>query len=124
MKSAIYMLVFLACVFGLHHCNVEQPKGNPTSFTHATAAAGQTCESCHNSDRPPPVENYPHGNNQDCSVCHTSKDDTSGWSPQKPFNHVPKPASCLPCHIKERPVPPHPASGDCANCHNYPSFKP
>jgi hypothetical protein len=94
------------------------------AFKHALVT-DQTCTGCHEEDRPAPIEEHPHGGGKVCSSCHTSKDDNSGWLPRNQFNHTPKPDSCLDCHVQDRSKEEsHPKTGDCAGCHDYPSFAP
>lgn len=119
-------LLVVATTVTLFACNVEQPGAGDNyqspQFKH-TNLTDETCSSCHEEDRPAPFAEHPHGGDQDCTVCHTAKDDSSGWLPRKSFAHSPMPASCLDCHIKQRPAPPHAISGDCAGCHQYPQWK-
>ena len=93
------------------------------AFQHALVDTAD-CASCHEEVRPAPLEEHPHGGGKQCSTCHTPKDDNSGWLPRLEFSHNPAPDACLDCHVQDRPArDSHPASGDCAGCHKYPSFK-
>jgi hypothetical protein len=124
------------CLCALGACT-EQPHAGDAyqapPFQHATLTSGQACGSCHEGGSPgrpgPAADGTAHGGGQDCGVCHIAADspDLSQWSNRQPFNHVPKPAACEPCHATERPTAAtdaaHPAAGDCAGCHDYPVFK-
>jgi hypothetical protein len=94
------------------------------AFEHALVGEDLDCVGCHEDVRPAALEEHPHGGGKQCSTCHTPKDDNSGWLPRLAFDHEPKPESCMDCHVQDRPTGAnHPKAGDCAGCHNYPSFK-
>lgn len=121
MRHPLLLLALLAPA-----CNVERPGAGEDyqspRFSHA-AVSGETCASCHEKDRPAPFKETPHGGGKDCQTCHNPSDDRKGWLPRRAFDHQPAPSSCLDCHIKQRPEPPHAETGDCAGCHQYPAWK-
>lgn len=101
------------------------------AFSHSPTPAA--CSNCHAGDRPtgavgtPPFDHAIAGLG-DCKSCHAvqsaSKNDWTGGS----FSHSPAPATCIGCHLAQRPATvtaggfDHAAggTGDCAACHQDP----
>lgn len=114
-------------LYHLLSCQVQRPEATGTAqnpaFIHANFLQTQ-CSECHESDRPEAFLDQPHGGGKNCEQCHKSSDEKKGWLPRRSYSHKPEPASCFDCHIKERPKPPHPATGDCVSCHKYPKWLP
>lgn len=102
--------------------STEQDPEVRVKFNHGLVNTA-VCSGCHAEDRPEPFLGLAHGGGGDCQQCHAVKNDGSGWLPRLAFSHNPKPASCLECHIKDRPPRPHPPEGKCVACHQYPSWK-
>ena len=126
-RFAATSLVLIAGTAVYHGCGTEQPnvpdeKLAKVEFTHA-GHIDNGCTECHESDRPAAAaDGTLHGDGKDCVGCHSSSDSQGSWLPAHPFTHDPAPTTCLPCHTKERPVPPHAATGDCAGCHKFPKW--
>ena len=137
--AAVLVAVALA-----HSCGTSAPGVSDAyvtpHYTHDVATL-TSCTDCHESARPAP----PHVAAGDCVSCHIPTDVAHGpWALKAgiggattgtdtgtgtatttgaAFTHVPPPTSCIACHAKDRPVPPHAASGDCALCHKFPQWK-
>ncbi len=98
-------------------------------FSHSPAPA--SCNDCHLGIRPvglvgsPPFD-HANGGTGDCVSCHLPKSATqTNWSGGS-FSHSPTPATCIGCHVGDRPAVPvgNPAFdhaiaglGDCKSCH-------
>ena len=111
----LIMLVFFGCTArtpGVSGGQYVKP-----AFQHAQFIGANSCGSCHEVQRPAPLEGAVHGGGADCLKCHTPKDDNSGWLPVLAFNHQPTPTECLSCHAADRPAAPHPQVTDCVACH-------
>ena len=100
------------------------------SFSHSPAPA--TCIECHAAKRPmgqvgtPPFDHALAGMG-DCKSCHLPKSATqTDWTGGS-FSHSPAPATCIDCHLADRPATvvngfDHSATGtgDCVDCHHSP----
>lgn len=92
-----------------------------SNFNHSPTPA--SCNACHETSNRMDRPLLPHPANRDCSECHTPV----AWEPVATFDHLPEPSSCQNCHTgkdnggdkRGRPVAPHPATGDCKECHQY-----
>lgn len=101
------------------------------SYSHVPEPT--TCIDCHLGKRPvglvgtPPFD-HANGGTGDCASCHTvttAHPVEADWAGGT-FSHVPAPASCIGCHVGDRPAAPvgTPAfdhsiagMGDCKSCH-------
>ena len=118
MKSIAYLLpILLASACLVRSPGVTDSKALTPTIRHADFISTNDCSSCHESQRPAPIEGEVHGGGSDCIRCHTPKDDNSGWLPVNSFSHIPKPTTCNECHAADRPPAPHPQSTDCVSCH-------
>lgn len=117
-----YALIWLSSCdqLGLQKPSAASGKRQP-AFDHAGIVNG--CNECHEVDRPAPVEGVIHGENKDCSECHSFNRD-KGWASLSSFNHIPTPNSCLECHESARPTTEtHIKKVDCKLCHEYNDWK-
>jgi len=142
MKLPPYRIIvfFLSTIF-LTRCQVERPSAGSEAqqprFAHADFIRKTKCTECHESSRPGPFKDQPHGAKKDCGGdCHIPQDNpgkVSGWITRVKYDHKPTPTTCFECHLKEdRPdtqshanVPPT----QCIGCHtkeinkNFTSWK-
>jgi hypothetical protein len=101
------------------------------SFSHSPAPAA--CIDCHVGDRPTgpvgtPAFDHAIAGLGDCKSCHAVKSATqTDWSGGN-FSHTPAPATCIDCHLAQRPLSvtangfdhSKNGTGDCSSCHHSP----
>lgn len=111
--------------------SVTQTDWSGGTFSHDPAPA--TCIGCHVGDRPAvpvgtPAFDHSIAGMGDCKACHApysaTKTDWRGGN----FDHNPAPATCIDCHLAQRPALPTASgfnhalggTGECAACHQDP----
>ena len=98
------------------------------SFSHSPTPA--SCSGCHVPDRPTgpvgsPSFDHAIAGTGDCKSCHAVKSATQTDWRGGTFSHNPVPATCIDCHLAQRPVTLTSSGfdhsigglGDCAGCH-------
>ncbi len=122
------VLVHLMFLFGLlNGCGTKKPTVVEESLKNPTSNIGHenflgNCADCHDAERRPVAADLvieKHGLGADCVSCHTFPD----FKVPKPelIAHTPPPPKCLGCHDRVTEKTVHPARGECANCHQFPS---
>jgi hypothetical protein len=81
---------------------------NASSSFYKSGSTGYCRVSCHGRGHSPESYQPLSSPATTCASCHSQ-----GGG----FSHSPTPLACEHCHTADRPVPPHPASGDCSTCH-------
>jgi hypothetical protein len=111
--------------------SATQTDWSGASFSHSPTPA--SCLSCHIGDRPTgavgnPAFDHAIAGTGDCKSCHAVKSATKNDWTGGNFSHNPAPATCIDCHLAQRPVTVTASgfdhskggTGDCAACHTQP----
>ncbi|MEZ4743889.1 MAG: cytochrome c3 family protein [Bdellovibrionota bacterium] len=118
--TTFFAMVFYSCdQLPVEKPQVSEAKSIPT-IDHS--GINSNCISCHEMERFPVTNEFPHGEGKDCSECH-KYDKTKKWTNLLSFKHDPMPNSCNSCHEPSRPEKPHTQTGECASCHSYPQWR-